>query len=276
MDARTPFVAHRESPEPMQPGDRAFDDPARAAEPAAVRRAALGEGGLDAAPVQGVSMRLGVVGAVALDEIRFHARAAGAAANGRHRVHERQQLRDVVAIGRGQLRAERNPVRVGKNMMLRPGLAAIGRVRSSFFPPRSARSDELSAMARLKSRSPRWRSSASSTAWSRFQTPRRCHASNRRQQVLPDPQPISLGTICHGIPLRSTNRMPVSTARSSSGRRPGCLRRRRLGGGKSGSILAQSALSNKVRRTGGYLRARTVPRRWLEYKRQAGHFETWS
>jgi hypothetical protein len=43
-----------------------------------------------------------------------------------------------MAIGAGQPRAERNPARVGENMMFRPGLAAIGRVRSS-FAPRAAR-----------------------------------------------------------------------------------------------------------------------------------------
>ena len=44
--------------------------------------------------------------------------------------------------------------------------------------------------------------------------------SNRRRQVLPEPQPISSGSMCHGRPLRKTNRMPVSTARSGWGFRP--------------------------------------------------------
>ena len=266
MKAGAPFIADGQSAEAMQPRERALDHPPRAPEATAVRRAPLGEGCLNAPPVQGVTMGLGIVRAIALHEVGFRARPANAATDGRDRVHERQQLGHIMAIGAGQPRAERNPARVGENMMFRPGLAAIGRVRSSFFPPRSARSEELSAMARLKSSSPRRRSSASSTAWRRVQTPRRCQASNRRQHVLPDPQPISVGSICQGMPLRSTNRMPVSTARSSRGRRPGCRRRRRLGGGSSGWIFAHRASSSKVRRTGRYLRGRTVPRLLLEYK----------
>ena len=76
-------------------------------------------------------MRLRVVRAVALDGTRLPRRAA---AERRNRIDQGQELGDVVAIGGGQLRDERDPVCVGENMMLRPGLAAIGRVRSSFFP----------------------------------------------------------------------------------------------------------------------------------------------
>jgi hypothetical protein len=260
MHARAPFVANGQASKAVEPREGAFNDPARAPQPAPVRGAPLGQRRLDAPLVQGVAMRLRIVAAVALHQIGFPARPADAASDGRDGLHQGQQLRDVVAIGGGQLRAERNPLRVGENMMFRPGLAAIGRVRSSFFPPRNARRDALSAMARLKSNSPRRRSSASRAACRRFQTPRRCHASSRRQHVLPDPQPISFGSICQGIPLRSTNRMPVRTARSSRGRRPGYRRRRRLGGGKSGWIFAQRASSSSVRRTGRYLRGRTVPR----------------
>ena len=39
--------------------------------------------------------------------------------------------------------------------------------------------------------------------------------------VMPEPHPISWGSISHGIPLLSTNRMPVSAFRFSIGFRPG-------------------------------------------------------
>jgi hypothetical protein len=128
-----------------------------------------------------------------------------------------------VPVRRREARDNRNPVGVGKNMMFRPGLTAIGRVRSSFFPPRSARSEALSTTARARSRRPRRRNSVSKTRWSRFQTPARCHRTSRRQHVLPDPQPISFGSIFQGMPLRSTNRIR-STPRgreSASDRRAG-------------------------------------------------------
>ena len=47
-----------------------------------------------------------------------------------------------------------------------------------------------------------------------------CQSRRRRQHVMPDPQPNSWGNICHGIPLRSTKRMPVRQARSGMRGRP--------------------------------------------------------
>jgi len=207
--------------------------------------AALGELRGDAAPGELVTMRLRVVPAIALHESRFADGPAGAAAQRRHAVDHRQQLRDVVPVRGRQRRDERNPVRVGENMMFRPGFAAIGRVRSSFFPPRSARSDALSTTARAKSSWPRCRNSLSKTTWSRFHTPARCQRPRRRQQVVPDPQPISGGSMFQGIPLRSTNKMPVSTARSGIGFRPAYWRSRRRRLGSNGSIRLHRSSSIK-------------------------------
>jgi len=197
---------------------------------------------LDAAPVEGVAMRLRIIAPVALHEIRLPPRAARPAAHGRHCVHQGQQLRDVIPVGGRQLRRKRNPLAVSENVMFRPRLTAIGWVRSSFFPPRNARMEELSAMARARSNWPRWRNSASSTACRRFHTPARCQRTRRRQHVLPDPHPISFGSICHGRPLRRTNRIPVNVARSGIGGRPIALNRfRRFG--KSGAMRLQNASS---------------------------------
>jgi len=64
----------------------------------------------------------------------------------------------------------------------------------------------------------------------------RCQSRRRRQQVMPDPQPISCGRYSHGMPVLRTKRIPVSAARSATIGRPplgrgGCL-------GNSGSITA--------------------------------------
>jgi hypothetical protein len=45
-------------------------------------------------------------------------------------------------------------------------------------------------------------------------TPASCHSFKRRQQVIPEPQPISFGSISQGIPLFSTKTIPVRAARS--------------------------------------------------------------
>jgi hypothetical protein len=72
----------------------------------------------------------------------------------------------------------------------------------------------------------------------------RCHVSSRRQQVLPEPQPISFGSICQGIPERSTNTIPVSAARLETPcERPGFFLRRLLGRGRSGSIMFHNSSS---------------------------------
>lgn len=245
MNAGPTFITNRESPETMQPRERSFNDPPRATEAAAVATAiSIRDQRRDPALPQLGPMAFRIVAAVALEHVGAAARWSRAAANWRHRIDEVQQLRDVGPIGGGQRRDERNPVRVGENMMLRPGLAAIGRVRSSFFPPRIARSEALSTTARARSRRPRRRSSVNSTACKRFHTPARCHRTNRRQQVMPEPQPISRGSIRQGIPLRSTNRMPVSTARSGIGARPAYCRSRRRRVGNSGSIRCHKASSS--------------------------------
>jgi hypothetical protein len=96
------------------------------------------------------------------------------------------------------------------------------------------------------SKRPRRRSSASKTSWSRCHTPARCQRTRRRQQVLPDPQPIWRGNICQGIPDRKTKRIPVRIARSGIGVRPWRWPRltRRLG--ISGLSRAQMASSMRA------------------------------
>lgn len=274
MDTGATLIPHVEAPKLMEPGQGALDDPPRPAKPTAMRRAAPRQLRLDATAVEGIAMRLRIIAAVALHEIRFPPRTARQAAHRRHRVHQWQQLRDVIPVGGRQLRRKRNPLAVSENVMFRPRLTAIGWVRSSFFPPRSARMEELSAIARARSNWPRWRNSASSAACRRFQTPARCQRTRRRQQVLPDPQPISFGSICQGSPLRNTNRMPVNTARSGTLGRPIVLNRRRGGFGKSGSIRRQNASSIRGWATCDRLVAGhgTVPSWPKKYKIHVNHF----
>ena len=138
------FVAHVKTAKSVKPGQRALHDPARAAQAAAVRRPALGELGVDPASMQRIAVRLRIVSSVALDQPRLSHGATRTAAERRNRVDERQQLGNVVAVRRGQQRRQRDAARLGENVVLRPRLTAIGWVRSSFFPPRSARTDALS------------------------------------------------------------------------------------------------------------------------------------
>src|ERR1700688_95491 len=58
---------------------------------------------------------------------------------------------------------------------------------------------------------------------------------------MPLPHPSSWGRSSHRMPVLSTNRMPISALRLSSGFRPGKRNRRGLGGGRRGSIRSQSS-----------------------------------
>jgi hypothetical protein len=67
---------------------------------------------------------------------------------------------------------------------------------------------------------------SSSARCSRAHTPAACQSRSRRQQVGPLPKPAAVGSRFHGIPVRSTNRIPFSAA----GRPPA----RPLGAGGAG------------------------------------------
>jgi len=274
VNARSTFIAHIQPAKLMEPGQRPLDDPARPTEATAMGGAAFGQLRFDPPAPQRVAVGLRIIPAVALHEVRLASWAARSAAERGNAVDEGQQLGNVVSVGPGHPRCKRNPLRVSEKVMFRPRLTAIGRVRSSFFPPRSARMEELSTRARAKSSCPRWRNSASSIACNRCQTPARCQRTRRRQHVLPDPQPISFGSICHGSPLRRTNRIPVSAARSGTRGRPIALNCRRGGFGNRGSMRLHKASSISRwarcdRLAAGHA---TVPR-WLEkYKGHVSYF----
>lgn len=243
MNGWPAFVPDVEASIAVQPGNGALHDPTSTPQAAAVGCAALSQVRTDASLSQNVAMGLGIVRAVALQRVGLTTRAARQTPQRWNGIDQWDQLRDIVTIGGSQDCGEGDAACFGQKVMFRPFLAAIGRVRSSFFPPRSARTDALSMRALAKSSWPRRRSSPRSVACRRCQTPARCHAARRRQQVLPEPQPISVGSICHGSPDRSTKTMPVSAARSSTGGRPPRRPRRRRRLGSSGWIRAHSASS---------------------------------
>src|SRR5260370_33735520 len=125
----------------MEARDRHIDDPPHDAEAAAMGRAAAREDRHDTWREQPIAMRLRIVAAIALEDAGAAARTPAPAADRGERGDERVQLRNVVDVGGGYLRDERDAARIGDEVMFRTRLAAIGWVRSSFFPPRTARTD---------------------------------------------------------------------------------------------------------------------------------------
>jgi hypothetical protein len=153
-------------------------------------------------------------------------------------VEQRVQNLRVVDVRGGQQHGQRNALSIDKKMAFRARLAFIRRVGAGLFAPFFAATVAESTEARLQSIPPARPSSSRRVRWRRSQTPACCHSWSRRQQVIPLPQPISLGSISQGIPLRRTNRMPVNAARSViRGRPPFGLG---LSGGSRGAIRSQS------------------------------------
>ena len=244
MNSGQSFVADSEAAKPVQPREGAFHDPSSLSQTTAMFGVTPRNLRLDASGFQRGSMRIRIVAAIGLDEIGFAPGSSRFACNRRNGLNQGQQLGDVIAVRFGQDDRERNAFRVGEEVMLRTGTTAIGWVRSRFFPAPTARIEELSATAREKSIRSAPRSFDSNTWCNRSHTLARCHAASRRQQVLPEPQPISFGSICHGIPERNTNRIPVSAARLGIPcERPGFFLRRRLGRGRSASIMFHNSSS---------------------------------
>ena len=151
MDRGPAFVADVETPVAMQPRDRAFHDPAGTAESTAVWTPPSRDLGADAATMKFVAVASGVVGAIPLDQDGPPAGPPGSPGQGGEGVHEWEELSDIGAVGGRHEGDHGDAAGIGQKVMFRSLLAAIGWVRSSFFPPRNARRDALSTMARLRS-----------------------------------------------------------------------------------------------------------------------------
>src|SRR5829696_1050543 len=122
---------------------------------------------------------------------------------------------------------------------LRALLSFIRRIRSGLIAPPGAGTLAESNDALCQSISSALPKRSSSLWCSSSHTPASFHSLRRRQQVIPEPQPISWGNISQGMPLFSTNNMPVSAARSSTRGLPPLG----FGGssGNSGSTTPQSS-----------------------------------
>ena len=238
------FVPNPQAAELVQPTDRPLHHPAEDAQAAAVLAVAMGDAGFNTALGQLLPVRLGVVGPVREDFLGTLHGASDLAGDGRDRVHQRDQLRHIVAVTPRDPNGERNAFRIRDDVMLRAVFPAIHGAGTGTFAPPTARTWLESTTAADRSSCSSARSRSSRALWILSHTPAFCQASRYRQQLMPDPQPISWGMSSHGMPLLSTNRMPVRTLRRSMGLRPGYLNRRGLGGGSSGSITLHSSSSS--------------------------------
>ena len=243
MDIDPSLVADPKTPVLVQPADRAFDDPARRPESAAMIGPAMGKDWLDVPLPQLRLVRFRVVRPVALRARRPETGSPAFAFEPWDRVDKREELGNVVSIRTSERDHHRDALRFGEDVVLAAGPGAIRRVGTRLGPPFTARTLELSTTARDQSIAPAWWNSSSNAWWIFFHAPTACQSRSRRQQVIPDPQPISLGRYSHGQPLMSTKMIPVSAARSETRGRPVRCGFRR---GRCGSINSHSASSTST------------------------------
>src|SRR5215204_1849292 len=149
-----------------------------------------------------------------------------------------QDLR-VVDVGRRVDHRKWDAFSVDHNMALRALFAFICRILAGLLAPPGAGTLDESKDARSQSM---WSASPRRSKilrCSSSHTPASCHSLSLRKQVIPEPQPISWGSISQGMPLLRTNNMAVRVARLSMRGLPPLG----LGGssGSSGSITSHSS-----------------------------------
>jgi hypothetical protein len=182
---------------------------------------------------------LRVVCLVGVQLVRASSRSSSGHLDGCKRVEHRFEHPRIVHVRRREGDVQWDAVSVDEQVVLRAQFAPVRRVGPSRLAPPFAGTLEASSEARDQSISPRLPSSSRMTSYSRTQMPASFQSRSRRQHVMPLPQPISFGRYSHGIPVLSTKRIPVSTARSGFGGRP--PRGFGFSAGSSGSIRSHSA-----------------------------------
>ena len=129
--------ADEQSPPVVEPGEGAFDDPAFAAEAGAVLGLTPRDHRFDSSLPDEAAVLVVVVAAVGDDAVRAMSGSTGAAADVRHAVEQREQLRDVVAVAAGERPGQRDAAAVYEEMLLATAPASVDRagtrLRAPFF-----------------------------------------------------------------------------------------------------------------------------------------------
>lgn len=243
MDISSAFVAHPQTAVLVQPTQRALHDPTEYAQAAFGLGVAAGQERLNCPPTKLSPVALRIVSPIPAHPLWPATGASHASGHGRDGVDQRQKLGHVVPVGCRDLRRQGNAVGVRDDMVFGPLFAAVCGVGPSLGPPKTARTEAESTTARDQSILSALRNFANSARWIFSHRPVCCQSRNRRQQVMPLPEPNSLGRYSQGMPVISTNNIPVRAWRLPIGLRPGYRCRRGLGGGNKGSSSAHNASS---------------------------------
>lgn len=243
MDISTLFVTNSKPSVLVQPRQASFHNPSINSQTTAIFSSPLGQHRHNTFFPQLTAMIFTVIPSVSQQAIRSFYRVAHLTGNRRNRLHQGDQLRYIMSIRTGHENAQRDSLSICYQMMLRAFFAAIRWVGAGLRPPKTARTDAESTTALEKSIWSACRNLFNKRWCILSQTPASCQSRSRRQQVMPLPQPISLGKSSQPIPVLSTNRIPVSAARSGTALRPG-YRKRLVRFGITGLMISHNSSSN--------------------------------
>jgi len=240
MNIVTFFIPHTQPPLIEQPIKGCFDHIAESTKTAAVPGIAFGNQRFSfALPQRLANLLLGVIGAVRKHFVRTFARPASRLLDRWNSIDQCDGHFRIMNICTGMLNSQRSALAINNQMAFRAIFAPIRGIWAGFRPPKSARTEQLSMAEQDQSIASAIPNSSSRASHIFCQTPVICQSRRRRQQVIPLPQPISLGRYSQGVPVLRTNRMPVRQARSVTLGRPPLG----LGGsgGMCGSIRCHSS-----------------------------------
>jgi hypothetical protein len=239
MNVVESFIPDPQPSELVQPSSRALYYPAEPAQPLTAVCQAASYARLYASAAQLLTQGLRVIGFVGVQFVRSLPWPASHLFYRFNRIYAAKHHSRVVNVSPTCDHRQWDAFGFDHKMALRARFAAIRRIRPGILPPFGAGTLNESTDARLQS-SLSASERRSSRAWCNLcQTPVCCHSRSLRQQVEPDPQPISLGSQDQGSPVRKTNMMPRSASRfETRGRPPLGLS---ASGGSSGSTIAQSS-----------------------------------
>jgi hypothetical protein len=243
VDVRPPLIAHRQPAIPAKPRQSTLHHPSVASQSLARVDPPTGDAWGYAPLAQGFSAAWEVVTLICVELVGTtlprSARKPARSLDGLYGVHALFQDLRVVDVCATENYRERDASSVRNNVALRARLSLIRRIRTGSLAPLFAGTLAESREARSQSTWSASPSRSSSTRCNSSHTPASCQSRKRRQQVEPDPQPISFGSISHGMPLLRTKTMPLRAARSSTRGLPPLG----LGGssGNRGSMISQSS-----------------------------------
>ena len=172
-------------------GQRPFHDPPVPPKPCTALDTAPSDAGLGVAAGQSATAAAMIVSLVGVELAGPAPGWSPGLPDGRDGIDHLFQHDAVMNVGSCQADCERNALRIGDDVPLGARLAAIRRVWTCRRAPLLAATEALSRAARLKSMALRRPRRSRRTRWRRSHTPAFCQSRRRRQQVIPEPQPIS-------------------------------------------------------------------------------------